>query len=240
MNISATLDRFHLEAKQNKWLQYFAVFNRIALAVGFIAGGMVKIVGERFASGLSVNHPMGHYLEALHKTGYYYTFIGVLQLVAAVLLLIPRTVLLGALIYFPIILNICILSYAVRFEGSLLTSPLMVISNLFLLCWYYDRLKFILPFKHPAVEAAIAKIPVTNNKFPKRFFAGVVATIIFFMFIAANLWDIKPRNSLKDCQNQFKGTKRTTAGNTFCDCIHNSGQPLDSCLDKYNKAPDDN
>ena len=84
---------------------------------------MVKIVGERFASGLSDIHPMGAYLEALHHTGYYYTFIGIAQVVAAVLLLIPRTVTLGALLYFPIIVNIWLLSYAVRFEGSIVTSP---------------------------------------------------------------------------------------------------------------------
>ncbi len=67
---------------------------------------MVKILGERFASGLSANHPMGHYLEALHLTGYYYTFIGIVQVTAALMLLIPRTATLGAFLYFPIILNI--------------------------------------------------------------------------------------------------------------------------------------
>ena len=146
MSISSVLDRLHFRVKQNKWLGYFAVFNRIALAAGFIPAGMVKIAGERFANGLSVKHPMGHYLDALHQTGYYYTFIGVMQIIAAILLLIPRTALLGALIYFPIILNICILSYAVRFEGSLLTSPLMLLANLYLLCWDYDKLKFIFPW----------------------------------------------------------------------------------------------
>jgi hypothetical protein len=239
MSILVALDRMHSQAKQNRWLRYFAIFNRIALAAGFLAGGMVKIVGERFASGLSVNHPMGHYLEALHHTGYYYTFIGVLQVAAAILLLIPKTVLLGALIYFPIILNICILSFAVRFDGSLFTSPLMAISNLFLLCWHYDRLKFVLPFKHPAIDAAIPKQERISNKFPVLFFAGVVATVIFFLYTAANLYDIKPYNSLSDCKKQFIGTKRTTAGDAFCDCIHNDGQSLDSCLNKYDKAPDD-
>jgi hypothetical protein len=102
-------------------------------------------MGERFTV-LSVKHPMGHYLEALHRTGYYYTFIGILQVTAAVLLLIPRTATLGALIYFPIILNICILSLAVRFEGSFVSSPLMVLANLYLLCWDYHKLKFIMPF----------------------------------------------------------------------------------------------
>ncbi|MGB8191904.1 MAG: hypothetical protein WCF67_08300, partial [Chitinophagaceae bacterium] len=117
MSISSTLDRIHFKAKQNRWLRYFAVVIRIGLAFGFLPSGMVKIAGERFTS-LSVKHPMGNYLEALHRTGYYYTFIGILQVTAAILLLIPRTATLGALIYFPIILNICILSLAVRFEGS--------------------------------------------------------------------------------------------------------------------------
>lgn len=101
-------------------------------------------MGERFTD-LSNNHPMGHYLEALHRTGYYYTFIGVLQVTAAILLLIPRTATLGALIYFPIILNICILSLAVRFDGSFVSAPLMVLANLYLLCWDYDKLKYIFP-----------------------------------------------------------------------------------------------
>ncbi len=107
---------------------------------------------ERFASGLSVNHPMGHYLEALHHTGYYYTFIGIVQITAAMLLLIPRTVTLGAFLYFPIILNICILTYAMRFDGSLFTAPLMVLANLYLLGWNYEKWKYILPFNRLANE----------------------------------------------------------------------------------------
>jgi len=145
MSFYATLDAIHARARQNKWLRYFAVFNRMGLAAGFLPSGFVKIMGERFTS-LSVNHPMGNYLEALHRTGYYYTFIGVLQMLAAVMLLIPRTATFGAMLYFPIILNICILSHAVRFEGSLVSSPLMVLANLYLLCWDYDKLKYTLPF----------------------------------------------------------------------------------------------
>jgi len=151
MSIYSTLDHIHFKAKQKRWLRYFAIFNRIALAAGFLPSGIVKITGERFTV-LSIKHPMGHYLEALHRTGYYYTFIGVLQVTAAMLLLVPRTATLGAVIYFPIILNICILSFALRFEGSLLSSPLMVLANLYLLCWDYDKLKFILPFNNQNVQ----------------------------------------------------------------------------------------
>lgn len=146
MRISSTLNQVHFKVKQNRWLRYFAVFNRVVLAAGFLPSGFVKIVGDRFTV-LSVNHPMGNYLEALHRTGFYYTFIGVLQVTAAILLLIPRTALLGALIYFPIILNIFILTLATRFDGSWVTSPLMVLANLYLLCWDYNKLKDIFPWE---------------------------------------------------------------------------------------------
>jgi len=239
MSFSSKIDQLHLAAKGNKWLHYFVIFLRIALAWGFITSGMVKIVGERFASGLSVNHPMGQYLEALHHTGFYYTFIGVVQVVAAILLLIPRTVILGALLYFPVMLNICILSYAVRFEGSILTAPFMFLGSLFLICWNYDKIKYILPFNHTIVPNAIPKQKNLSNKFPTKFFLGVVATVMAIIFFIKFGFDIMPRNSLKDCNSEFVGTNRTKAGAEFCDCIHNQGQPLDSCLKEYDKAPND-
>lgn len=237
MSISSRLDQLHLQAKGNRWLRYFTVFNRIALAAGFIPSGFVKIMGERFTS-LSSNHPMGHYLEALHQTGYYYTFIGIMQVTVAILLLIPRTVTLGAILYLPIILNICVLSFAVRFDGSLLSSPLMVLADLYLLCWNYDRLKYILPFNHPP-PAIIPKQESSGNKFPIKFFAGVFATVVILVLVIITAYRVRPRNTISDCREQFKGTNRTKAGYHFCDCIHTYGTPLDKCLDEYKKAPDD-
>lgn len=236
MNISSQLNRLHSQAKQNRWLRYFAIFNRIALAAGFLPSGFVKIMGERFTS-LSVNHPMGNYLEALHHTGYYYTFIGILQVTAAILLLIPRTAVLGAVLYFPIILNICILSIAVRFDGSLLSSPLMVLANLYLLCWYYDRIKYIFPFNPPPTPEAKSKQEnLTANKFPTLFFAGVAATVIILVLIITNVFTVKPYNTLPDCNEQCKDSKNPEACREFCECIHTNGRPLDKCLDEYNKA----
>lgn len=238
MSISSKLDQLHIRAKGNRWLRYFAIFNRVALAIGFIPPGLVKIRGERFTS-LSNNHPMGHYLEALHHTGYYYTFIGVIQVTAGLLLLIPRTALLGALLYFPVILNICILSFAVRFDGSLLSSPLMVLGDLYLLCWYYDRLKYILPFNPTNAPNAPVKQKITSNKFPFAFFSGVAATMIIVVLVIMYGIGVMPRNTLSDCQQQFKGSNRTQAGYRFCDCIHIKGKPLDESLEEYRKSPDD-
>ena len=169
MSISSTLDRIHARAKQNRWLWLFSIFNRLVLALGFIPAAIVKLIDERFASGLHANHPMGHYLEALHQTGYYYTFIGVVQLAAAIMLLIPRTVTLGAFLYFPVILNITVLTYATRFDGSLFTAPLMTLANLYLLAWNYEKWKYILPFNHSANDnSATAESDVQTREMPDR------------------------------------------------------------------------
>lgn len=153
--LSPSLEEYYSKIKKNKWYWIFSILCRLLLAYAFIAAGIVKILGERFAGGISELHPMGAYLVALYHTGYYYTFIGIAQIVSGALLLIPRTVLLGALLYLPIIVNIWILSFAVRFEGSVLTSPLMVLANLYILAWNYDKLKYILPFTRHSQEVSI-------------------------------------------------------------------------------------
>jgi hypothetical protein len=206
------------------------------LAYAFIVAGMVKIVGERFASGLSINHPMGAYLEALHHTGYYYTFIGIAQVVAAVLLILPRTVTLGALLYFPIIVNIWLLSFAVRFEGSIVTSPLMVLANLYLLVWNYDRLRYILPYGKHSDLGIIEKPKKYSTRFPFLFFAGLVITVALIIAFARFGYDAMPRNSLSDCKTQFANTKNEADGFKFCECIHIDGQPLDACLEKFENS----
>lgn len=210
-------------------MRYFTVFTRIALALGFLPSGMQKVLGYRFTS-LAVNHPMGNYLEALFHTGYYHTFIGVMQVLAAVLLLIPRTALLGALIYFPIILNICILSLSVRFDGSLISSPLMVMASLYLICWDYDRLKLILfPDKDKW------RIPKTelSNKFPWRFFTAVFTIMLFTGVLLLNIYELRPHNHMKDCVSQCADAGNPEACIEFCSCIHNEGKPLNSCLIEY-------
>ena len=133
------IEEIYYEAKSDIWFKRFARFCRIALAASFIPAGYVKIIGERFAAGLPSNNPLGHYFDALHLTGYYYTLIGIVQLITAILLLIPRTALLGALMYFPIIVNICVLTYATRFDGTRIVT-IMLLASLFLLACDYDRL----------------------------------------------------------------------------------------------------
>lgn len=235
MNNLTKFDQFYLKIKANRWYWYFSIFCRLTLALGFIVAGITKIIDERFASGLSEIHPMGAYLTALHRTGYYYHFIGYAQVFSAVLLLIPRTVTLGALLYFPIIVNICILSFAVRFEGSFISAPLMVLANLYILVWNYDKLKYILPFKNIPDYGIVKRPKKWSNKFPFLFFGGVAVTFGLIILIFLKGFEIMPRNSLSDCKKQYANTKYENIGNEFCECIHSKGNKLDDCLESFSE-----
>ncbi|MFC5624752.1 DoxX family protein [Algoriphagus winogradskyi] len=235
-NLPEKLENYYFSIKRNRWHWLFQLGCRILLAYAFIVAGMVKILGERFASGLSVIHPMGSYLEALHHTGYYYTFIGVAQVLAAILLLIPRTVLMGAILYLPIIVNIWVLSYAVRFVGSYVTSPLMVLANLYILAWHYDKLRYILPFNRYSKEVSVPKPEKYDKKFPFLFFLGVIGILVFTVLFSRFGHEAMPQNSLESCKKQFVGKEYEVAGFEFCECVHTNGNPLDDCLERFDQS----
>ena len=229
-------EELYHEAKSDKWFHNFAVFCRIALAASFIPAGYVKIMGERFAAGLPSNNPLGHYFDALYLTGYYSTFIGIAQIIIAILLLIPRTSLLGALMYFHIIVNICVLTYATRFDGTRGVT-MMVLASLFLLIWDYNRLKHILPFKQPKTDPLVLKKPL-GKRLRIIFFGGSFAVLAIIIIGTFYLYEITPGNSEEECRNQCASSKNPAACEIFCDCIYKQGQPLDSCLATFNKAKD--
>jgi len=230
------IEKIYYEAKSDRWFKRFAVFCRIALAASFIPAGYVKIMGERFAAGLPPNNPLGHYFDALYLTGYYYTFIGIAQIIIAILLLIPRTSLLGALMYFPMIINICVLTYATRFDGTRLVT-MMVLASLFLLIWDYDRLKHILPFEQPKTNPRVLKKPL-GKRLRIIFFGGSIAVVAFIIIGTFYLYEMVPGNSEAECRNQCASSKNPAVCENFCDCIYIQGKPLDSCLAAFNKAKD--
>ncbi len=153
-------DRLHAAARRLAALHRLVIVSRILLAVAFVPTGLVKLMGQRFTQ-LPTSTPVGAIFEAFYQTGYYWRFLGLGQIVAALLLLIPGTTLLGAVAFFPIIVNVAILTWAVQFQGTTVITTLMVLANLLLLAWDYDRLRSIWttepapPTSHPQFPMAM-------------------------------------------------------------------------------------
>lgn len=142
MELAAAIDLTHARVKRNKWFRIFTVFTRIMIALAFIPSGLTKALGNRFTI-LGTDDPVGFFFEALYRTGFYWRFLGLCQLLAALLLLIPRTTTIGALMFFPLILNIFVITVSMHFQGTPIITGLMLLANIYLLCWDYDKLKHI-------------------------------------------------------------------------------------------------
>lgn len=142
MERESFLDRLHAWARRQRYLKVFTVLTRILLALGFLPSGLTKVRGARFTS-LGLDNPVGFFFESLYRTGFYWKFLGLCQLAAALLLVIPKTATVGALVYFPLILNIFVITVALHFTGTPLITGLMLLANLYLLCWDYDKLKHL-------------------------------------------------------------------------------------------------
>ena len=105
----------------------------------------------------------------------------------------------------------------------------MLLANLFLLVWDYDRLKHLLPFRPPDEDHHVLD---KASRFPVLFFVFVFAAALSVVVINQFLYDIRPGNSQEECTN---GCKNNSC-QQFCDCIYTQGNPLHACLDEFQKA----
>lgn len=77
----------------------------------------------------------------MYQTGAYWQFLGWAQVIAGVLLLIPRTAALGAICFLPIMLNIFVITIALDFGGTVVVAGLMLLGVVFLFLWDFHLWK---------------------------------------------------------------------------------------------------
>ena len=140
MSIESALDTVHAKVVADRRLQIFTAATRLLLVIAFIPPSIPKILHKPFTL-LPESNPVGAYFGALFRTGFYYEFIGWSQIIAAILLLFPRTSHLGAMMFLPIIANIAVLTVSVGFKGTWLVTTMMFLAALYLVCWDYDKWK---------------------------------------------------------------------------------------------------
>ena len=120
-------------------LQRFTLMNRLLLAMAFLPTGLVKLTGQRFTI-LPVDNPVGFFFEAMYRTGPWWHFIGLVQVLAAVLLLVPRTATVGAVLFAPVVSSILLITIGVGFGLTAVIVAGMLLANGWLLCWDADRI----------------------------------------------------------------------------------------------------
>lgn len=136
--LPAPLASVHAWARRQPWLGRFTLMNRLLLAFAFFPTGLVKLMGNRFTQ-ISVENPIGFFFEAMYQTGPFWHFIGFMQVAAAVLLLIPATATLGAVMFVPIIFSIVLVTHGIGFGATAWITTFMLLSAIYLVCWDGDR-----------------------------------------------------------------------------------------------------
>lgn len=183
MSIQSSLDRIHKHIIQNPWLKLFAAILRGWLAVGFILPGLKKVANIPFAPGIPATNPIGRFFEAFFQATEFYLFIGIVQVVAGVLLLFPSTTAIGALIYLPILLNILFITVAMEFTGTWIIVTLMLLANVFLICWEFDKWKLLMPGFHIAVPKTGKRHLGFTGTLTASALSGTTAAGLLFLLI---------------------------------------------------------
>lgn len=137
------LDRLHARVRASGLLYRFTLATRILLAVGFIPTGMVKLLGRRFTT-MDPASGVGAFFEVLYQSGGYWRFIGAAQVLAGILMLIPRTATLGAVLFAPVIASIFVITLSYDFNGTPFVTGMMLLATIYLLCWDWHRVRPLL------------------------------------------------------------------------------------------------
>ena len=136
--------------KQKVWLQIFIIYTRYLIGSAFVFASIVKIRGGRFTAESGELNPIDsswHLFETLYQSGLYWKFLGIAQLVSGFLLMTQRFAKLGAVINFPIIANVFVITLSYYFAFTPVITGLMLLANIMLIAWDWNTLKVLINLK---------------------------------------------------------------------------------------------
>ena len=178
------LDALFLRLRRGPFFYRLAWFNRILLAAAFIPTGSVKFMGQRFTL-MGPETPIGAFFEAMFQTGLFWRFIGLSQIVAGVLLLIPRFSHLGAAIFFPIILNIVVITVGLDFGGTPVVTASMLLSVTYLCVWDWHRFRALFTLSPPLMAVPRPRL----DRWERTGFQAFALCLLGFFFVTRGQLD---------------------------------------------------
>jgi len=134
----AVIDDLVLRARRKRWAAVIIANLRIFVGFAFVPAGLKKVLGQPFTDP-DLHGPFHDFLHAFHATGWFYRFVGAVQLLAAVLLMTGRFATFGALLATPILTTILALCWSTKVYPTASVVSLMWLAVLALLLWDWFR-----------------------------------------------------------------------------------------------------
>lgn len=166
-------------ARQNPLLFRFTLGVKILLALGFIPTGAVKLAGLRFATNLDITSGAGELFEILYQSGYYWGFLGLVQVLAALLILWERTAAIGSILFLAIISNIYLITISYEFSNTPVVSFFILLASLWLVFWEWHRIRYLF-FSNSPPFLCVDQLNLSNNFEKVVYTIGFTAGLLFF------------------------------------------------------------
>ncbi|WP_080780385.1 DoxX family membrane protein [Chryseobacterium phocaeense] len=191
--------------RTNRRNQWIIIHLRYLVGSAFFPSGLTKLLGNRFTV-LSTDTPIGAFFEAMYRTGVYWNFLGLCQIIAGILLMTQRYALLGALMFLAILSNIWIITISLSFTGTWIITSLMMIAVIILLIWDHHKLMPLFSDNHSMtiesypdpgriwINAGIIytvcllglSVPGPVEKGPEQWIVRTLVILIIFTFLISN------------------------------------------------------
>ena len=151
-------------AHQKRWLQLCVVNLRIVIGFAFLPAGLKKLLDQPFTDPDKVG-VFHEFVRAFHATGPFYQFVGLLQLVAALLLMTQRFATLGDAIFLPVLVAITVLCWSTAGIPTIITVTLMTMGILALLLWDVQKWRGLFVDDRRSVTLQITAVaPVVDRR----------------------------------------------------------------------------
>ncbi len=125
-------------ARQIRWINVAIVNLRFLIGFAFVPSALKKILDQPFTD--PANHGRFHdFLHAFHATGWFYPFVGAMQIAAAALLFTQRFATLGALIALPILTAITVFCWSTQVYPTASVATMMWLGTVGLVVWDIDK-----------------------------------------------------------------------------------------------------
>lgn len=175
--------------RQKQWATIFVIYLRYLIGGAFVFSAIVKIQGGRFTTDSGASAPIDspwHLFETLYQSGLYWNFLGWSQFLAGFVLMTQRYATLGAVLFFPITLNIFFITISYYFAATSIITGLLVLANIFLLLWDYDKLL-------PLFQTDKNQIVITYNKISTNILWTYIGVLLFLVtVIYVIIWGRNP------------------------------------------------
>jgi hypothetical protein len=139
-------------ARRKRWLNLAVVNLRFLIGFALIPAALKKVLGQPFTDPTNTG-PFHDFLHAFRATGWFYSFVGIVQLTAAMLLFSQRYATIGALVALPILTAITAFCWSTQVVPTATVATLILLGTIGLVFWDYEKWRPVISSDHEIVVA---------------------------------------------------------------------------------------